>query len=223
MRVGNTNRRSESLRLMVITDRGLAAPRTVEEVVRECLAAGARAIQLRDKDASGRELLEQALRMRELTARHGALLIINDRLDVALAAHADGVHLGPDDLPLAGARAAAPALMLGFSTDQPELARRSTRDGAAYIGCGAVFATSSKAGAANEQIGTAGLRRMVEAVEIPVIGIGGITPDNVRHVAETGAAGCAVIRAIMAAPRPGAVVTALLAAFDRPASQDEKQ
>jgi thiamine-phosphate pyrophosphorylase len=200
---------------MVITDRTLAAPRTVEAVVHECLVAGAPAVQLRDKDASARELLEQALRLRELTARHGALLFINDRLDVALAAQADGVHLGPDDLPLAGARAAAPALMLGFSTDQPELARQSARDGAAYLGCGAVFSTSSKAEAARDQIGSAGLRRVVEAVEIPVLGIGGITPDNVREIADTGAAGCAVIRAIMIAPRPGNVVASLLSAFDR--------
>lgn len=204
-----------NLRVIVITDRKLAAPRTVEAVVRECLEAGAPAVQLRDKAASAKELLEEGLRLRELTRRYHALLFINDRLDVALAAGADGVHLGPDDLPMAGARAVAPFLLLGYSTDQPEPARQSAGQGAAYIGCGAVFATSTKAEAASEQIGTAGLRRVVEAVAIPVIGIGGITPDNVQQVADTGAAGCAVIRAVMADPRPGQVVTCLLSAFDR--------
>ena len=204
------------LRLIVITDRRLAAPRKIEDVVRECLAAGAPAIQLREKHSSAKELLEQAFRLRELTANYSALLFINDRLDVALVARADGVHLGPDDLPLAGARAASSTLILGFSTDQPDLARQSADHGAGYLGCGAVFATTSKAEVGHEQIGPEGLRRVVEAVDIPVIGIGGITRENVDQVAATGAAGCAVISAVMTAARPGDVVSALLSAFDRP-------
>src|SRR5690606_40565999 len=96
------------LRLIVITDRRLASPRSVLEVVEAALQAGAPAVQLRDKDATPRELYEQARALAEVTARYGALLFVNDRLDVALAAEADGVHLGPGDLPVHAARPAAP-------------------------------------------------------------------------------------------------------------------
>jgi thiamine-phosphate pyrophosphorylase len=206
------------LRLIVITDRALAAPRTVEQVVRECLEAGAPAIQLRDKDASAAELLQQALVLRELTRRYGALLFVNDRLDVALVAGADGVHLGPDDVPVHAARQAVPAeFLIGCSTDQPELARAYESAGASYIGCGAVFGTSSKAEVAAEQIGPAGLRAVVASVAIPVVGIGGITPANVAQVAVAGAAGCAVIGAVMKAGSPGQVTAALLRVFSPPA------
>ncbi|HSL71270.1 MAG TPA: thiamine phosphate synthase [Longimicrobiales bacterium] len=202
------------LRLIVITDRALAAPRSIEDIVRECLGAGAPAIQLRDKHASAAELLEQATRLRELTAAHGALLFINDRLDVARAAGADGVHFGPDDLQVRAARAVVPSdFMIGYSTDRPELARANELDGATYIGCGAVYGTASKAGLAAEKIGPAGLRGVVRAVGIPVIAIGGITPENVHEVAAAGAAGCAAISAIMAAPAPGQIVRRLLDAF----------
>jgi thiamine-phosphate pyrophosphorylase len=203
------------LRLIVITDRQMAAPRTVEWVVTEALAAGAPAIQLRDKHASSAELVELGLRLRELTERAAALFFINDRLDVATAVGADGVHLGPDDLPIGPAHAAYPGLLLGFSTDSPERARAAQRDGASYIGCGAVFTTASKAEVADEQIGVEGLRAVVEAVSLPVVAIGGISPDNVGQVAAAGAAGCAVIKSVMAATQPGQAVSALLRAFNR--------
>ena len=207
---------SLDLRLIVITDRALAAPRSVEEIVRACLEAGAPAVQLRDKQATAAELLDQALRLRELTNEFGAAFFVNDRLDVALAARADGVHLGPDDLPIASARAAVPPeFLIGCSTDQPLRAEAHESAGASYVGCGSVFATTSKAEVADEQIGTDGLRRVVYAVALPVVGIGGVTPANVHQVAATGAAGCAVIRALMTAPSPGQVTAALLAAFPR--------
>ncbi len=201
------------LRLIVITDRVLAAPRTIEWVVQEALAAGAPAIQLRDKQASAGELLKQAVALRELTARHNALLFINDRLDVALAARADGVHLGPADLPIGAARACSASLLLGFSTDSAELAQIAQKDGAAYIGCGAVFGTTSKIEVGDEQIGPEGVRRVVQSVQLPVVAIGGITPENIHRLQGTGVAGCAVIRAVMAAKQPGHVVATLLTAL----------
>src|SRR5512140_3446775 len=158
------------LRLIVITDHSLAAPRAALEVVRTALEAGAPAIQLRDKAADARSLFEQARVLRSLTWGFGALLFVNDRLDVALAAGADGVHLGPDDLPVAAATRVVPEdFLVGFSTDDPALARQAAAAGAVYIGCGAVFGTRTK-DVGDERIGTEGLRRVVEAVDVPVIG-----------------------------------------------------
>jgi thiamine-phosphate pyrophosphorylase len=201
------------LRLIVITDRKLAQPRSVEEVVRLALAAGAPAIQLRDKSASSGELLQQAEALLPLVRSHGALLFINDRVDVALLCGADGVHLGPDDLPVRDARRIAPHLLIGYSTDDPEQAREAERDGASYIGCGAVFGTTSKSDAANERIGPEQLDAVARAVNIPVVGIGGITPDNVAQVGATRAAGVAVIGAVMASPDPAQATRVLLDGF----------
>lgn len=206
-------RATVDLRLIVITDARLAEPRSIDEIVRAALEAGAPAIQLRDKTADARALYDQAVRLRMLTHRFGALLFVNDRLDVALAAQADGAHIGPHDLPLQAARRAAPApFLLGTSTDDPEQAKLAQAAGASYIGCGAVFGTSSK-DVAGEQIGTKRLRRVVESVDIPVVAIGGVDVQNVREAARTGAAGAAVIRAVMAADHVGRTVTALLSAF----------
>ena len=208
------------LRLIVITDAATAAPRPVEDVVAEALQAGAPAIQLRDKSATPAQLFQQALRLLDLTRTFGANLFINDRLDVALAVGADGVHLGPADLPVAAARRAAhaagqPDFLIGSSTDDPETARRLAADGADYIGCGAVFGTTSKPGLEDERIGTDGLRAVVQAVDIPVVGIGGVSQENARAVADTGAAGTAAIRAVMAADDVAAAVTELLEPFSR--------
>lgn len=202
------------LRLIVITDQALASPRDVLEVAALALEAGAPAIQLRVKDAHAAELLELAMILRALTRRHDALLFVNDRVDVALAAEADGVHLGPDDLPVAAARRIAPGLLIGFSTDDPASAREAERDGASYIGCGAVFGSTTKAGLRDERIGTERLDAVARAVRIPVIGIGGITPANVRAAAATAAAGVAVIGAVMASPDPAQATRTLIAAFE---------
>ena len=203
-----------ALRLIVITDEKSATPRSVEDVVREALRAGARAIQLRNKTASARQLLEQARELRELTRTWGALFFVNDRFDVALAAGADGVHLGPDDLPVHRVRnAAPPGFLIGTSTDQPPLARELADAGADYIGCGTVFPTSSKKDAGGV-IGISGLEDVVRAVDIPVVGIGGVTSERARAIADrSGAAGVAVISSVMAAEDPGEAVRRLLEPF----------
>lgn len=201
------------LRLIIITDARMAEPRTVEAVVRAALEAGAPAVQLRDKAASARVMFEQAVRLRAITSSFGAQLFINDRLDVALAARADGVHLGPDDMPLTAARRAAPRpFLIGWSTDDPAKARVAEAAGADYLGCGAVFGTTSK-NVGDERIGTATLQDVVAAVRIPVVGIGGIDAANVSAVAATGAAGVAVVRAVMTAADVQAVVGLLLNSF----------
>lgn len=204
------------LRLIVVTDASLAAPRTVHDVVEAALRAGAPAVQLRAKRATASELLHQAAALLPLVRRHGALFFVNDRIDVALAAGADGVHLGPDDLPVAAARSIAPSgFLIGFSTDDPARAVEAEGDGASYIGCGAVFGTSTKAEAASERIGTARLDEVAGAVRIPVVGIGGIGVDNIDRIAATRAAGAAVVGAVMSAPDPATAVKRLLAAFER--------
>jgi thiamine-phosphate pyrophosphorylase len=185
-------------------------------VVQLALGAGAPAIQLRDKNATANQLLEQARELLPLVRSANALLFINDRLDVALAAGADGVHLGPDDMPVAAARRIVPPrFLIGYSTDDPALARDAERDGASYVGCGAVFGTTTKAEAAGESIGVPRLDEVARAVTIPVIGIGGITPERAAAIAGTAAAGIAVVGAVMAASDPGSATLALLNALRR--------
>jgi len=206
----------ESLKLIVITDGPLAAARSVEEVVEKALQAGARAVQLREKRGTARSMLEKAQRLRSITREWDALFFLNDRFDVALASEADGVHLGPDDLPVAAVRAASPpGFLIGYSTDSPNTARRAQEDGADYIGCGAVYPTATKKDA-GEIIGVEGLARVAQAVEVPVVGIGGVTPVGARDIAaKSGAAGTAVIGAVMSAVDVGELVRELLDPFDR--------
>jgi len=202
------------LRLIVITDRASAAPRAVRDIVAAALGAGAPAIQLRDKDATAAELMRQAEELLPLVRARGARLFINDRLDVALAAGADGVHLGPDDLPVdAARRIAPPGFLIGYSTDDPEIAREAERAGASYIGCGAVFGSPTRHAVANEEIGTDRLDEVARAVSIPVVGIGGVSTANIAQIAATRAAGAAVVSAVMTAVDPAASARELLRAF----------
>lgn len=206
--------RTLDLRLIVVTDRALTAPRELFDIVRQALEGGAPAVQLRDKGATARELYTQALHLRALTAEYGALLFINDRLDIALAAGADGVHLGPHDVPLQAARRAAPSpFLIGISTDDPETAARAQAEGADYIGCGAVFGTMTKAEVRGERIGPEGLAAVARKVTIPVVGIGGINVENAAELGATGAAGVAVVGALMRAEDPANVARELLQPF----------
>ncbi len=204
---------SRALRLVVITDRGLSAPRSVIDVVAAALEGGARAVQLRNKGDPARELVAVGRDLRALTREAGALLFVNDRLDVALALEADGIHVGPDDIPVAAVRrVVGTELLIGRSADDPEVARRAVDDGADYIGCGTVYPTSTKADAGGV-IGLDGLARVVASVRVPVVGIGGITEERAPAVSETGAAGVAVVGAVMAASDPAEAVRALLTPF----------
>lgn len=199
------------LRLIVITDRELARPRSVVEVVASALGAGAPAIQLRAKADTSRELYEAGRELLPLTREAGALLFVNDRLDVALALGADGVHVGPEDVPVGPIRAAAPeGFLVGTSTDEPDEARRLVADGADYIGCGTVYETETKP-AAGDVIGLARLDRVAAAVDVPVVGIGGVSVERSAEVAKTRASGVAVIGAVMKAPDVEGAVRGLLA------------
>jgi thiamine-phosphate diphosphorylase len=201
------------LRLIVITDDRLAAPRRVEDIVRACLDAGAPAIQLRDKAPDDDRMLRRALELRRLCEDHGALFFVNDRLDIALASGAHGVHLGPTDLPLAAARRIAPhGFLIGWSTRDPADAGRAASAGADYVGCGPVFGTATKADVPREPLGIPRLEAVVRASSVPVVAVGGIGAANAADALAAGAAGVAVIREVMAATDPGEAVRRLLAA-----------
>lgn len=200
---------------MVVTDPRPASGRPLREVVAACLDAGATAVELRDKEASGRRLYMEARELLGPVREHGALLIVNDRADVALAAGADGVHLGPDDVPVGAVRGFVPSgFVVGYSTDEPREARAAAAAGASYLGVGAVFGTDSKEGLAKEAIGPDRVRQVLSAASLPGVGIGGITAENAAAVARVGA-GVAVLSAAVHADDPGPAVRALREAVDR--------
>ncbi|TFG65846.1 MAG: thiamine phosphate synthase [Gemmatimonadales bacterium] len=201
---------SVSIRLMVVTDPTPACGRSLVEVVEECLEAGAPAIQLRDKAASDAKLYDLALQLGEHTRRHGALLIVNDRFDVALAAGADGVHLGPDDIPVETVRMHADeSFLIGYSTDNPVAGMLAASAGADYLGVGAVFGTSSKPGLIDQAIGIDRVSQVLHRAGLPGVGIGGISPDNASELFATGA-GVAVLSSVIHAQHPGDVVRRFL-------------
>lgn len=182
------------MRLYVIPDRIVGAPLSLEEQARRALAGGATALQLRDKGLDGGELFAEARRILCLCRERGVPLFVNDRLDVALACGADGVHLGQSDLPILEARRIAPRpFVIGASARTPEDAERAVLDGADYLGVGAVFPTGSKDDA--QVIGLEGVRAVARTVSVPVVAIGGITLENLGEVVGCGVDGVAVISA----------------------------
>ncbi|HEX6040390.1 thiamine phosphate synthase [Longimicrobium sp.] len=200
----------ERLRLIVVTDPDCGPGRGVVDVVRAALRGGAPAIQLRMKDAPAREMAAVAQALLAETQAAGALLFINDRVDVALAVGADGAHVGQDDLPVDQAhRIAPPGFLVGVSAETIELARRAEADGADYVGVGPIYATDSKADA-GEAVGVERVAEVAASVRIPVVGIGGIAIANAPPVLHAGAAGVAVISAVMRADDPESAVRALL-------------
>ncbi|RLF86424.1 thiamine phosphate synthase, partial [Thermococci archaeon] len=174
----------KKLKLYVITDRRL---KPEVESVREALEGGATSIQLRIKNAPTREMIEIGRKIRELTKEYDVLYFVDDRLDVALATNADGVQLGPEDMPISLAREIAPNLIIGASVYSLEEALKAEKEGADYLGAGSVFPTPTKRDA--KVIGLEGLKRIVDSVKIPVVAIGGINHENVREVLNTGVDG----------------------------------
>jgi thiamine-phosphate pyrophosphorylase len=195
-----------NLDVYVVTDRQLTAGRPLLWVVEESLAGGAKIIQLREKEVSTREFVELALQVREITRRYGARLIINDRVDVALAASADGVHLGQEDMPLPVARELVGTAIIGVSVATVEEAVAAA--GADYLGVSAVFGTPTKAEA--PAVGLEGLKKIREATGLPLVAIGGINAGNAAGVVRAGADGVAVVSAVMGARSPRRAVEELL-------------
>lgn len=200
-----------STALCVITDAGLAPGKDHRAVAREALAGGADMIQLRDKAPDLRSLLPQAREIRALCRQLGALFIVNDRIDLALAANADGAHVGQDDLPAEAARALlGPDRLLGVSTHDRAQAEAAVRAGADYIGFGPMFGTESKATGYSPR-GLTMLREIRAAVALPILAIGGVSLDNVTDVVRAGATAPAVISAVVGAADIAAAAQAFVA------------
>lgn len=185
--------------LYVCTDRQLMSSRTMEESVEQAIRGGATVIQLRDKDASGRELYETAKKLKEITAHYHVPLIINDRVDIAVAVDAEGVHLGQSDMPASAARKLLGAdRIIGVSAARTEEALLAQAEGADYLGVGAMFTTSTKTN--TRPVTIEQLKEIRAAVDIPIVAIGGIGRENAGQLKATGINGIAVVSAVIAQP-----------------------
>ncbi len=203
----------DELRLCLVTDRTLCRDRDLIGAVAACLEAGLPAVQVREKDLPALELVRLCRALRGLTAERGALLVVNDRVDVALAAGADAVQRTSTSLPIEDIRlVAGKRLRIGASVHSLEEARAAEAAGADWVVFGPIYDTPSKRRYGPPQ-GLAALARVAAAVRLPVIAIGGITPELVPEVRARGARGVAVISAILAAADPAAATRRLLAAL----------
>ena len=196
--------------LYLIADRQACGDRSLLDVVRVAMASGVRWVQYREKLLTRRDRYQEAIRLRRLTREFGAVFIINDELDLAVAVEADGLHLGQEDLPLPVSRRwLGKGRLIGVSTHTVEEARRASVEGADYIAVGPIFATRTKE--TRPPIGCEAIRRVRAVTGIPLVAIGGITPVNIGETIRAGAAGAAVISALCGA----ADVSAAVAAFHR--------
>ena len=233
-----------NLRLYLVTDENCLPPgRNLFDAVEEALQAGVTLVQYREKNGPGKGMLEKARRLIALCHSYNVPLLVNDRLDIALLSGADGVHLGQDDIPVSEARRMADRFfancvaahttdnaaaykggsalpltdnhfIIGATAHNVQEALAAEAAGADYLGCGAVFATTTKKDTV--PLGLDGLRAIIKAVHIPVVGIAGVTLQNYKQVLSTGANGAAVISAILGADDITAVVTEFLVDPQRP-------
>ncbi|UCF95549.1 MAG: thiamine phosphate synthase [Desulfobacterales bacterium] len=193
----------------LVTDRDLSRGRTTLEIVQAAARGGATCVQLREKKCSTREFIEQAISVKDFLHAQGIALIINDRVDVAQAVNADGVHLGQTDMPLATAQAILrDSMIIGISAESLADAVQAEKGGADYIGVSPIFDTPTKTDTA-PPLGLEGLREIRRAVRIPLVGIGGLNQKNAADVIRNGADGVAVVSAIVAADDPEAAAREL--------------
>lgn len=194
--------------IYLVTDDGCLQGRALLDCVREALEGGVTLVQYRAKTASSAEMYNEALQLKALCDSFKVPLIINDRLDIAMAVGAAGVHLGQDDLPCAAARRIlGEDYIIGVSAHNPAEAAEALQSGADYLGCGAVFGTATKADV--KKLGTDGLAAICREKGLPVVGIGGVTADNYREVRAAGADGAAIVSGILAQPDIRATVRAI--------------
>ena len=199
-----------ALRLYAVTDRSWLGGRTLAAVTEEILAGGATFLQLREKELTGEDLLAEARQLRDVARRYRVPFVVNDDVEAALAADADGVHVGQDDIMGRDIRALiGPDKILGITARTVEAARAAERAGADYLGVGAVFGSTTKKDA--KPLSRVELRAICAAVSIPVVAIGGVNAGNILELRGTGAAGAAVVSGLYAQPDPGAAARRLRA------------
>jgi len=200
--------------LYLVTDRGLARGRSTLEIVKAAVQGGVTCVQLREKKCSTLEFIEQARTVKDFLKARGVPLVINDRVDVALAVEADGVHLGQTDMPLAIAKKIlGGSMFIGISAESLEDALEAEKGGADYLGVSPIYGTPTKTDTA-PALGLEGLRDIRKAVNIPLVGIGGLNPGNAPEVIRNGADGVAVVSAIVAADDPGQAAAKLKRIID---------
>lgn len=188
--------------LYALTDSRLSRGRSLEFVARELLKSGIKILQYREKHAPVRQKYQECLLLRKLTQEYEACFIVNDHLDLALIAHADGLHVGQDDLPLKAIRKAAPHLLIGISTHSPDQAQVALRDGADYIGVGPIYPTSTKEDVV-APVGTNYLDWVVHNISLPFVAIGGIKTSHIPQIWAHGARCCAMVSELVGADNIG--------------------
>lgn len=196
--------------LYLVTSQAQSRGRSTLDILRAALAGGVRLIQLREKDLPAHDFIALARQARHLTRAAGALLIINDRLDIALATAVDGVHLGQDDFPVAEARKLAPDLIIGASTHAAAEAQAAQAAGASYINIGPLFPTQTKPWTGTF-LGLQGLRNLARVVSLPYTVMGGIKKEHIPQLVQAGARTIAVVTAVTAAEHPEQAARELLA------------
>ncbi|SDR29264.1 thiamine phosphate synthase [Natronobacterium texcoconense] len=203
-------------RTYLITQESISSGRSTLEIVEDAIAGGIDVVQLREKETEARWRYELGLELREVTAEAGVDLIVNDRVDVARAIDADGVHVGQSDLPVSVARdILGPDTIVGCSASTVAEAREAEAEGADYLGVGSIYGTTSKAVPEEESgVGPERVAEITDSVAIPVVGIGGITAENAGPVVAAGAAGVAVISEITTAEDPRDATEALRSAVE---------
>lgn len=207
--IGSMNKNLVDWSVYLVTDRRAAGNRSILDVVRQAIRGGVTVVQLREKECSSKDMYELGLALLDVTRPAGIPLIVNDRLDVALAIGAEGVHLGQSDLPARiGREWMGPGRIVGISATNVQEAIDAQRDGADYLGVGDVFGTPSKPDAC-APIGLAGIEAIARIATVPVVAIGGVTVQNTAPAVRHGADGVAVISAIFSAPDPAAAASSL--------------
>ena len=203
----------DMLTLYAVTDRSWLGGRTLAEAVEAVIEGGATMIQLREKGKTEEEILASAREIAPVCRKHGVPFIVNDSIELARACGADGVHLGQSDVPEGDVRKQAEGLILGLSANTVESARLAQERGADYLGVGAVFGTTTKHDA--RHLTPEKLREITDAVDVPVVAIGGINETNILGLKGCGMEGAAVVSALFAQPDPGAAAKRLRALAEK--------
>lgn len=209
---------AKMLTLYAVTDRSWLHGRTLAEVVEEVILGGATMVQLREKDKTPDEILASAREIAPVCKKYGVPFIMNDSIELARAAGADGVHLGQSDVPGDNVRELAGDLILGLSANTVESAKRAQALGADYLGVGAVFGTTTKHDA--RHLSPKALREITSAVDVPVVAIGGISADNILQLTGCGMQGAAVVSALFAQDDPRQAARALRDKAERMRQED---